>query len=130
MAGTGVFAEVLDGEVYKYYADGEWRASASGKTVAIVNPTTRQTQYRVQGLLRLLLSLVYLFCRRQEPSLARAGSPRLEELLQWLMWTCLSFVNSFDAYEADISFITATNTAHARTRALAFNSTKLTGTAS
>lgn len=44
-----MFADVLDGEVYKYYADGEWRASASGKTVAIVNPTTRQTQYRVQG---------------------------------------------------------------------------------
>jgi glyceraldehyde-3-phosphate dehydrogenase (NADP+) len=62
MAGTGVFAEVLDGEVYKYYADGEWRASASGKTVAIVNPTTRQTQYKVQGMLHLLLPpLVYLF---------------------------------------------------------------------
>lgn len=49
LAGTGVFAEILDGEVYKYYADGEWRSSASGKSVAIVNPTTRKTQYRVQG---------------------------------------------------------------------------------
>jgi hypothetical protein len=49
LAGTGVFAEILDGEVYKYYADGEWRVSGSGKTVAIVNPTTRKTQYKVQG---------------------------------------------------------------------------------
>lgn len=50
MAGTGVFAEILDGEVYRYYADGEWRKSASGKSVNIVNPTTRKTQYKVQGI--------------------------------------------------------------------------------
>jgi len=49
LAGTGAFAEILDGEVYKYYAEGEWRASGSGKSVPIVNPTTRKTQYRVQG---------------------------------------------------------------------------------
>lgn len=50
MAGTGLFAEILDGEhVYKYYADGEWKKSTSGKTVAIINPTTRKTQYKVQG---------------------------------------------------------------------------------
>ena len=49
MAGTGVFAEMLDGDVYKYHSDGEWKKSASGKTVAIINPTTRKTQYKVQG---------------------------------------------------------------------------------
>lgn len=50
MAGTGLFAEILDGEhVYKYYADGGWKKSTSGKTVAIINPTTRMTQYKVQG---------------------------------------------------------------------------------
>lgn len=50
MAGTGLFAEILDGKhVYKYYADGEWKKSTSGKTVAIINPTTRMTQYKVQG---------------------------------------------------------------------------------
>ena len=49
MAGTGLFAEILDGEVYKYYADGEWKKASSGKTVAIINPTTRKTQYKVQG---------------------------------------------------------------------------------
>jgi glyceraldehyde-3-phosphate dehydrogenase (NADP+) len=49
MAGTGVFAEIFDGESYKYYADGEWRKSTSGKSVSIVNPSTRKTQYKVQG---------------------------------------------------------------------------------
>lgn len=49
MAGTGLFAEILDGDVYKYYADGEWKKSSSAKTVAIINPTTRKTQYKVQG---------------------------------------------------------------------------------
>lgn len=49
MAGSGFFADILDGEVYKYYSDGEWKKSASGKSVAIINPTTRKTQYKVQG---------------------------------------------------------------------------------
>lgn len=37
---------------YKYYVNGEWRESASGKTVAINNPCTRQAQYQVQGASR------------------------------------------------------------------------------
>uniref|UniRef100_A0A9I9CJ89 NADP-dependent glyceraldehyde-3-phosphate dehydrogenase n=1 Tax=Cucumis melo TaxID=3656 RepID=A0A9I9CJ89_CUCME len=49
MAGNGVFAEIFDGEVYKYYSQGEWKKSSSGKSVAIINPTTRKTQYRVQA---------------------------------------------------------------------------------
>ena len=49
MAGTGVFAEIFHEEVYKYYADGEWRKSTSGKSVSIINPTTRKVQFKVQG---------------------------------------------------------------------------------
>lgn len=49
MAGNGAFSELLEGEVFKYYYDGEWRTSSSGKSVAIINPTTRKTQYRVQA---------------------------------------------------------------------------------
>ncbi|KAI7986975.1 hypothetical protein LOK49_LG14G02025 [Camellia lanceoleosa] len=48
MAGSGVFAETIDGDVFKYYADGEWKKSSSGKSVSIINPTTRKTQYKVQ----------------------------------------------------------------------------------
>ncbi|CAM8966384.1 unnamed protein product [Rhodiola kirilowii] len=49
MAGNGIFAEIIDGDVYKYYSEGEWKKSSSGKTVSIVNPTTRKTQYKVQA---------------------------------------------------------------------------------
>jgi glyceraldehyde-3-phosphate dehydrogenase (NADP+) len=47
MAGNDTFVEILEGEVFKHYYDGEWRASASGKSVDIINPTTRKNQYRV-----------------------------------------------------------------------------------
>ena len=49
MVGNDAFVELIEGEVFKHYYDGEWRASASGKSVDIINPTTRKTQYRVQG---------------------------------------------------------------------------------
>ncbi|GMG98949.1 hypothetical protein Nepgr_000789 [Nepenthes gracilis] len=49
MAGTGVFAEIMDGDVFQYYADNEWKTSLSGKTVSIINPTTRKVQYKVQA---------------------------------------------------------------------------------
>ncbi|KAE9609789.1 putative glyceraldehyde-3-phosphate dehydrogenase (NADP(+)) [Lupinus albus] len=52
LAGTGVFSETLEGDVYNYYADGEWKKSSSGNSVAIINPTTRMTQYKVQGCSR------------------------------------------------------------------------------
>lgn len=57
MAGTGVFADIIDGDVYKYYSEGEWKKSSSGKSVAIINPSTRKTQYKVQG--KLILSIVF-----------------------------------------------------------------------
>ncbi|KAJ0091471.1 hypothetical protein Patl1_12573 [Pistacia atlantica] len=48
MAGSGVFKEIIDKDgVYKFYFDGEWRKSSSGKTVPIINPTTRETHFRV-----------------------------------------------------------------------------------
>lgn len=52
MAGKGVFEEIIDGDVYKYYTNGEWRKSASGKSVSVINPTTRKPQYKVQGARR------------------------------------------------------------------------------
>lgn len=67
MAGTGLFAEILEGEDYKYYSDGEWKISSSGKSVAIVNPTTRKTQYKVQGtslnFSNALLCLIFFFLK-------------------------------------------------------------------
>lgn len=57
MAGTGVFSDIIDGDVYKYYSEGEWKKSSSGKSVAIINPSTRKTQYKVQG--KLILSILF-----------------------------------------------------------------------
>lgn len=48
--GLEVFGELIDGDgVFKYYYDGEWKKSSSGKSVPIINPTTRRIQFKVQG---------------------------------------------------------------------------------
>lgn len=49
MAGQGFFQDILDGDTFKYYADGEWKVSVSKKSVGIINPSTLKTQYKVQG---------------------------------------------------------------------------------
>eukprot|EP00897_Mesotaenium_endlicherianum_P004275 jgi/Mesen1/3876/ME000208S02888 len=49
MAGTGFYAEIIDGDVYKYFADGEWKTSTSGKSQSIINPSTRTPCYKVQA---------------------------------------------------------------------------------
>ena len=35
--------------VFKFYVDGQWRESESGKAVGNTNPSTRQLAYNVQG---------------------------------------------------------------------------------
>lgn len=44
------YSEVLaPSGVYKFLSDGAWRESSSGKHVAVMNPSTRAAQYKVQG---------------------------------------------------------------------------------
>ena len=38
--------------VYKWHVNGAWQESASGKTVSVVNPSTRATCYQVQACTR------------------------------------------------------------------------------
>ena len=38
-----------EADVYKYYVDGEFKVSSSGKLVNILNPATNQVQFKVQG---------------------------------------------------------------------------------
>jgi hypothetical protein len=40
---------VASSGAYKYYVNGEWKESTSGKTVPILNPSTNQAVYQVQG---------------------------------------------------------------------------------
>ncbi|TVU05705.1 hypothetical protein EJB05_48882 [Eragrostis curvula] len=81
LAGMGVFAEILDGEVFKYYADGEWRSSASGKSVGIVNPTTRQTQYKVQACTQEEVNKVMEAAKVAQKAWARTPLWKRAELL-------------------------------------------------
>lgn len=49
-AGSGFYADLqTSAGVYKYYFDGQWLESKSGASVAVTNPTTRQTAYHLQG---------------------------------------------------------------------------------
>jgi hypothetical protein len=56
MAQTGAFYGDITSSsgVYKYLVDGEWKESSSGKTVSVINPTTQQPEYQVQGAPRPL----------------------------------------------------------------------------
>jgi glyceraldehyde-3-phosphate dehydrogenase (NADP+) len=47
------YAPIRSGSgAFKYFVDGEWRESSSGKTVPVLNPTTQQQEYAVQGAFR------------------------------------------------------------------------------
>nr|VDD13012.1 unnamed protein product [Brassica oleracea] len=81
MAGTGIFTEILDGEVYKFYADGEWRTSSSGKSVAIVNPATRKTQYKVQACTQEEVNKVMGMAKSAQKSWAKTPLWKRAELL-------------------------------------------------
>lgn len=49
-AASEFYAEIqAQTSAYKFYLNGAWKESSSGKTVAIQNPSTRQTAYTVQG---------------------------------------------------------------------------------
>jgi len=49
MTESGIYAEIIEEEVFRYYAYGEWKTSSSGKSVPLINPRTSKIQYRVQG---------------------------------------------------------------------------------
>ena len=42
--------KTAESDVYKYYVDGEFKVSSSGKLVNILNPATNQVQFKVQGM--------------------------------------------------------------------------------
>lgn len=57
-----VFEEIIDENgAYKFFYDGAWRKSSSGKSVPIINPTTRKPHFRVQG--NLSFCRFFFFCK-------------------------------------------------------------------
>ena len=47
---TGLYEQCLGASgAYKWYINGEWKESSSGKTVKILNPSTNDTAFEVQG---------------------------------------------------------------------------------
>ncbi|XP_042404061.1 NADP-dependent glyceraldehyde-3-phosphate dehydrogenase-like [Zingiber officinale] len=82
MAGSGVFTHIVDeNQVFKYYAEGEWKKSASGKTVSIVNPTTRKTQYNVQACTQEEVNKVMEAAKAAQRQWARTPLWKRAELL-------------------------------------------------
>nr|CAD1825649.1 unnamed protein product [Ananas comosus var. bracteatus] len=81
MAGTGAFDEIVDGEVFKYYAEGEWRKSNSGKSVSIINPTTRKVQYKVQACTQEEVNKVMEVAKAAQKAWARTPLWKRAELL-------------------------------------------------
>ncbi|CAM6079290.1 unnamed protein product [Sphagnum tenellum] len=49
MAGQGVFKDLLDGDVFKYYVDGAWTPTTSGKSVGIINPSTLKPLFKISA---------------------------------------------------------------------------------
>nr|XP_024400373.1 NADP-dependent glyceraldehyde-3-phosphate dehydrogenase-like isoform X2 [Physcomitrium patens] len=47
--GSETFKELLDGDTYKFYSNGEWQVSTSGKSIGVLNPTTLKLQFKVQA---------------------------------------------------------------------------------
>ncbi len=56
-----MFSEILAGDdTFKFYTDGEWKTSTSGKTVNIINPSTLKPVFKVQGVFAFLEGILYL----------------------------------------------------------------------
>ena len=43
------YADCQGASGFKFFVDNEWRESSSGRTVAIINPSTNAPAYQVQG---------------------------------------------------------------------------------
>ncbi|KAB5513846.1 hypothetical protein DKX38_027752 [Salix brachista] len=83
MAGTSVFAELVDEDatVFKFYSDGEWKRSSSGKFVSIINPTTRKTSYKVQACTQEEVNKIIESAKTAQKSWAKTPLWKRAELL-------------------------------------------------
>jgi glyceraldehyde-3-phosphate dehydrogenase (NADP+) len=67
---------------YKYFINGEWRESASGKSVAIINPSTRQTAYNVQACTQAEVNEMFEVSKSSQKQWAHTPLWKRAELLK------------------------------------------------
>jgi hypothetical protein len=63
--------------VYKYYCNGQWLESTSGKSVPVINPTTQEKDYAVQGQLAGGVMVRRYYCSNRCRSCAEHSPPLL-----------------------------------------------------
>jgi len=82
MAGTEVFTDLVAGEdTFKFYAEGKWQISTSGKTVNVINPSTRKTQYKVQACTQDEVNAVFAAAKVAQKTWAKTPLWKRAELL-------------------------------------------------
>ncbi|PWA68823.1 aldehyde dehydrogenase 11A3 [Artemisia annua] len=82
MGENSVFDAIVAGDdVFKYYADGEWKVSNSGKSVPVVNPTTRKIQFLVQACTQEEVNKVMESAKAAQKSWAKTPLWKRAELL-------------------------------------------------
>ncbi|KAI3690108.1 hypothetical protein L2E82_48083 [Cichorium intybus] len=81
MGGNGVLAAILAGDTFKYYSEGEWQVSSSGKSVPIINPTTRMTQFKVQACTQEEVNKMMESAKNAQKSWAKTPLWKRAELL-------------------------------------------------
>mmetsp|Transcript_13008 Transcript_13008/g.23136 ORF Transcript_13008/g.23136 Transcript_13008/m.23136 type:complete len:500 (-) Transcript_13008:217-1716(-) len=73
---------VSPGGPLKYYVDGAWKSSTSGKTVPIINPSTGKVAYEVQACTTAEVDQIFLAARAAQPQWSKTPLWRRVELLR------------------------------------------------
>ena len=69
----GFYDEIVAANgVYKFYSDGEWKETTSSRTVKILNPSTNESVYQVQG--QLFIQIVRSWRSCWSPDLTACSS--------------------------------------------------------
>lgn len=69
------------GGAIKWHCDGQWLESSSGKTVGVVNPTTRKREYEVQACTQHEVDAAYQAAKAAQKSWAKTPLWKRAELL-------------------------------------------------
>lgn len=72
LASKDFFSDIRSSDgTFKYFCDGEWLESSSGKTVGVVNPCTRRKEFEVQACTQQEVDLGYQAARAAQKAWAK-----------------------------------------------------------